>query len=98
MIYWFLEYEDQLLKFSIIPRSIGVLGYAQCLLKEVCLHIQEQIMHTVCMVLEGLFWKSNNMIANNQVNDVDDDDVVKATTDSIFLIHILEENFLDFII
>jgi len=73
---------------SIIPRSIGVLGYAQCLLKEVCLHTQEQIIHIVCMALvdhttEGIFGKRNNMITNNQANDVDEDDVVKATTDSI---------------
>ena len=49
--------------------------------------------HAYCVygILEDLFWKSNNMITNNQVNDVDEDDVVKATTDSICLIHILEE-------
>ena len=73
---------------SIIPRSIGVLGYAQWLLKEVCLHTQEQIMNIVCMALadhtvEGIFGKRNSMITNNQANDVDEDDVVKDTTDSI---------------
>ncbi|KAK9492691.1 peptidase family M41-domain-containing protein [Lipomyces doorenjongii] len=50
---WFLEWADPLLKVSIIPRSIGALGYAQYAPADNMLMSEKQLMDRMTMTLGG---------------------------------------------
>ncbi|KAK7203279.1 peptidase family M41-domain-containing protein [Myxozyma melibiosi] len=50
---WYLEWADPLLKVSIIPRSIGALGYAQYAPADTMLLSEQQLMDKMTMTLGG---------------------------------------------
>lgn len=50
---WYLEWADPLLKVSIIPRSIGALGYAQYAPADTMLLSEKQLMDKMTMTLGG---------------------------------------------
>lgn len=50
---WFLEHAHPLVKVSIVPRGVAVLGYAQYLPKEQFLYQTEQLLDELCMALGG---------------------------------------------
>jgi len=72
---WFLQHANPLLKVSIIPRSLGALGYAQYLPKEDNLHSTEQLLDMMCMTLGGrvseqIFFNSITTGAQNDLEKV----------------------------
>jgi AFG3 family protein len=50
---WFLEHAHPLVKVSIIPRGMAMLGFAQYLPKEQNLYTRNELLDTICMTLGG---------------------------------------------
>ena len=70
---WFLEHASPLVKVTIVPRTIGALGYAQYLPKDEYIVRTEQMLDRMCMTLGGRAAEEVifNKISTGAQNDLD---------------------------
>jgi AFG3 family protein len=70
---WFLEHASPLVKVTIVPRTVGALGYAQYLPKDEYIVRTEQMLDRMCMTLGGRAAESVTFdkISTGAQNDLD---------------------------
>ena len=72
---WFLEHAMPLVKVTIVPRTVGALGYAQYLPKDEYIVRTEQMLDRMCMTLGGraaedVIWQKISTGAQNDLDQV----------------------------
>ena len=72
---WFLEHAMPLVKVTIVPRTVGALGYAQYLPKDEYIIRTEQMLDRMCMTLggraaESVIWDKISTGAQNDLDQV----------------------------
>ncbi len=70
---WFLEHASPLVKVTIVPRGIGVLGYAQYMPKDEYITQVDQLLDQICMTFGGRAAEKIifNKISTGAQNDLD---------------------------
>ncbi|XP_019849889.1 PREDICTED: paraplegin-like [Amphimedon queenslandica] len=73
---WLLEHTDPVLKVSIVPRTKGILGFAQYLPMEQRLHTKEQLFDRMTLALGG---RAAEAITFRRITTGAQDDLLKVT-------------------